>query len=259
VAAAFRYRLLFIGANHVPGGTWLHAPARDARAFSDRFRGWGYDAPGSHRLLVQQEANRPRIVAELGRAIAQPDLDLLLIYWAGHLSGTARHHALATNGDVPGTPGEPLGLEMVTSALGLAPGVRHRILILDACNAIAARSELAAVGRHVSRDECAAVFAAGGDEHSREALRRGHFTGALLEQLPPGARGVPPKGDLLQALKTGAEHLVARRREQPFIGVYGSAEPLILPEQDDAEPAASRRARVVLHPSARAADTRRRA
>ncbi len=241
----FRYRLLFVGVNAVPGGTWLHAPARDAKAVSERFRGWGYDAPACHRLLIHQHASRSRILSELRRAIAQADLDLLLIYWAGHLSSAGRLHVLATNGDTPDAPAEAIGVEILTAALGLSAGARHRVLILDACNAVAAKGELAGLSRSVAGGECAAVFAAGGsDELSREALRRGHFTGALLEQLPP--RGGPPKIDLLQALRTGADQLVARRREQPFVGVYGSGAPLHLPDLRQIE-------------SARSSDTRKRA
>ena len=95
----FRYRLLFVGVNTVPGGPPLHAAARDAEAMSARFRGWGYDYRTRHVLLLNQDATATRVTDEIQSARAAADLDLLLIYWAGHLHANGRKHLLSTHDD----------------------------------------------------------------------------------------------------------------------------------------------------------------
>jgi caspase domain-containing protein len=228
-APSFRYRLLFVGVNAVPGSPPLHAAARDAEAMSARFRGWGYDNPARHCLLLNQEATAARVLDEVRSASAAATLDLLLIYWAGHLHVSGRKHILTTHDD--GTDGaNGIGLDVITGAIGLAAGVPHRVLVLDTCNAAAAHPQLGALSRHGADDECVAVLAAGGtDAMSREDHRRGYFTGALLEQMPRDTRGLPPHIDVVQALRVGAEHLIGRRQEQPFIGIYGTETELRLP------------------------------
>jgi hypothetical protein len=229
----FRYRLLFVGVNAVPGGTGMNAPARDAVAMSERFRSWGLASSACNRLLTRQDATRERILAELGRITARPDLDLLLIYWAGHLT-PGREPMLSTSGAEPGTCGEALGLDLLTSALAFPARARHRVLILDTCHAGDAAGPLDRTGEDVEDDECVAVFAAGcGEPSTRETPRRGHFTGALLEALPPGLRGAPPKTDLLRAWRYASDVHAVRWADRPVVGVYGTGEPLILPDRRD--------------------------
>jgi hypothetical protein len=228
---SFRYRLLFVGVNAVPGSPPLHAAARDAEAMSARFRGWGYEAGARHRLLLNQDATAARVLDEVRSASAAADLDLLLIYWAGHLHANGRKHILTTHDDGADTGSNGIGLDVLTGAIGRAAGVPHRLLILDTCNAAAAHSPLGALSRHVADEECVAVLAAGGsDAMSREDHRRGYFTGALLEQLPRDTRGLPPNIDVLHALRVGADHLTERRQEKPFVGVYGTETELRLPD-----------------------------
>jgi hypothetical protein len=229
---SFRYRLLFVGVNAVPGSSPLHAAARDAEAMSARFRGWGYDDGARHRLLLNQDATTARVLDEIRSASAAADLDLLLIYWAGHLHASGRKHILTTHDDGADAGSNGIGLDVLTGAIGRAAGVPHRVLILDTCNAAAAHSALGAMSRNGALDEeCVAVLAAGGsDAMSREDHRRGYFTGALLEQMPRDTRGLPPNMDVLQALRVGAEHLAERRQEKPFIGVYGTETELRLPD-----------------------------
>jgi len=227
---SFRYRLLFVGVNAVPGHPPLHAAARDAEAMSARFRGWGYDHRARHVLLLNQEATAARVTDEIQSARSAADLDLLLIYWAGHLHGAGRKHTLATHDagveDVP----TGIGLDIVTNAIGLARGVAHRVLILDACHATLAHGQLQALSRHVADEECVTVLASGaGDPMSREDLRRGYFTGALLEQMPRDTRGLPPGIDLLAAWRTAAEHLAGRRQEPTLVAVSGPEMELRLP------------------------------
>ena len=224
---SFRYRLLFVGINTVPGSPPLHAAARDAEAMSSRFRGWGYDNPTRHRLLLNEEVTAARVLDEIRSASSAATLDLLLIYWAGHLHTSGRKHILTTHDD---DSAAGIGLDVLTGAIALASGVPHRVLILDTCNAAAAHSQLGALSRHSADEECVAVLAAGGtDAMSREDHRRGYFSGALLEQMPRDTRGLPPNIDVMQALRGGAEHMIGRRREQPFIGIYGTETELRLP------------------------------
>jgi len=226
----FRYRLVFVGVNTVPGGPPLHAAARDAEAMSARFRGWGYDHRTRHVLLLNQDATATRVTDEIQSARAAADLDLLLIYWAGHLHANGRKPLLSTHDDGVDGNANTIGLDVLTTAIGLAAGVPHRVLILDACNGAAAHPQLQSVSRHAADDECVAVLASGAsDAMSREDFRRGYFTGSLLEQLPRDTRGLPPNIDLVHALRAGVEHHTGRRREAPFVGVYGTEAELRLP------------------------------
>jgi hypothetical protein len=228
---SFRYRLLFVGVNAVPGGPSLQAAGRDAEAMSARFAGWGYASRARHRLLTDRDATRDRVLDEIQGAAGATGLDLLLVYWAGHLTPGTRRHILTTwDHDAEGKGGG-IGLDVLTGAVAGAKGVRHRVLVLDVCNALAAVPQLTALGRQVDPAETLAVFAAGGgDRDSREYPRRGYFTGGLLEQLPCDTRGLAPQVDLLQALRAGADRLVPRRhREQPTVVVAGADTPLRLP------------------------------
>lgn len=227
---SFRYRLLFVGVNAVPGGPSLHAAARDAEAMAGRFASWGYASRSRHRLLVCQDATRERVLDEIQSAAGTPDLDLLLIYWAGHLVPGARKHVLTTTDQTSDGSAGGIGLDIVTGAIAGPKGVRHRVLILDACNAAAAAAHLSGMSRQVEAGESLAVFAAGGsDRDGREHPRRGYFTGSLLEQMPCDMRGLPPQFDLIQALRAGADRLAPRRREQPLVVVSAADQPLRLP------------------------------
>lgn len=166
--------------------------------------------------MVGPDASAERVHEELKQVCSADPIDLLLIYWAGHLETHGRKHVLAT------VDGQGVSLEDVTGALA-ASTARHRVLILDACNAAGAHGPLSGLGKSAN-GQTVAIFAAGGtDGMSREDLRRGYFTGVLLEQLPRYTRGLAPEIDLLQALRTGAEQMPARRSEQAFIAVTADA------------------------------------
>ena len=226
----FRYRLLFIGVNTVPGAPPLHAAARDAEAMSARFRGWGYDHRARHVLLLNHDATAARVTDEIQSARSAADLDLLLIYWAGHLHTNGRKHTLTTHDDGVDGSATGISLELLTNAIGLAKGVAHRVLILDACHASPAHPQLKALSRHPSDDECVTVLASGAaDAMTREDLRRGYFTGSLLEQMPRDTRGLPPGVDLLAAWRTGVEQFAARRHEPVLVGASSAELELRLP------------------------------
>lgn len=226
----FRYRLLFVGVNATAGQPPLHAAARDAEAMSARFRAWGYDHRSRHVVLLNQEATAPRVIDEIQSARSAADLDLLLIYWAGHMHSSGRKHVLATHDDGVDGSATGVGLDVVTNAIALARGVAHRVLILDACHAGLAQAPLRALTRHTADEECVTVLASGAsDPMSREDLRRGYFTGALLEQMPRDTRGLPPMIDLLAAWRAGAEHFAMRRQEPTLVGMSSPEMELRLP------------------------------
>lgn len=193
---------------------------------SARFRGWGYDQRARHCLLLNREVTAARITDELASLKPAAELDLLLIYWAGTLNGHTRKTTL-TSGD--GNLDQSIAVDGLVEAIGSTPA-KHRVLILDVCNASAAASQLGSLSRRAEAAGCVTVLAAGGTTPmEREDWRRGYFTGALLEQLPRDTRGLPPNIDLIHALRTGADHLLARRQEQPIVTTYGDVTELRLP------------------------------
>ena len=85
------------------------------------------------------------------------------------------------------------------------------------------------------------------DALRREHHRRGYLTGALLEQLCPGAE--PPRADFLTALRTAADRLATALRQHPVLSIDATAAPLHLPSMRD--PFGSR-ARLLALPSGHA-------
>jgi Caspase domain len=226
LSSSFRYRLLFVGVNAVPDAPPLQAAARDAEALSARFRGWGFNDPVRHRLLVNSDARASIIQGELESAAREADLDLLLIYWAGHME-TRRRHGFATAPEA--SSDASISLESLTSAIGSARA-QHRVLILDACNAGSAALPLRRLSRAVPATDCAAILAStSGVALSREHHRRGYLTGVLLEHLAIASRFQTPTGDLLEVMRATSACLSTRLNQPPFLGIYGSASPLLLP------------------------------
>jgi hypothetical protein len=86
-----------------------------------------------------------------------------------------------------------------------------------------------------------AVLASGAaDAMTREDLRRGYFTGSLLEQMPRDTRGLPPGVDLLAAWRTGVEQFATRRHEPALVGASAELE-LRLPVPSGRGPVDSRK------------------
>lgn len=229
----YRYRLLFVGVNTPCEGPPLQAAVRDAEAMSDRFRGWGYVDAERHRLLVRDEATTPNILSSLDQAAAEPGLDLLLVYWAGPMLARGRSHVLATACDPESGPAT-LNLEALTSAMATAQATRHRVLILDTCTTTARTSSPDGTAPHLNRltrlasahPDVAVLAVSAPDALRREHHRRGYLTGALLEQLSPGAD--PPKADLLAALRVTADRLATTLHQHPVLSIAEPHEPLHL-------------------------------
>lgn len=230
----YRYRLLFVGVNTPCEGPPLQAAVRDAEAMSDRFRGWGYADPAKHHLLVHDEATVPNVLQSLDPAASDPRLDLLLVYWAGPMIARGRAHVLATACD-PNQGPATLNLEALTSAMAAAPDARHRVLILDTCTTTARTTAPDETAPHLNRltrlalahPDVAVLAVSAPDALRREHHRRGYLTGALLEQLCPGAE--PPKADLLAALRVTADRLSTTLHQHPVLSIAEPHEPLLLP------------------------------
>lgn len=229
----YRYRLLFVGVNTPCDGPPLQAAVRDAEALSDRFRGWGYVDPARHHLLVGAQATVSNVLEHLADAAAEPDLDLLLVYWAGPMLAKGRAHVFATACDPDAGP-VTLPLETLTDTLAAAPAARHRVLILDTCTTTALSTPEDETAPHLGRltrfasahADVAVLAVSAPDALRREHHRRGYLTGALLEQLCPGAE--PPKGDVLAALRAAADRLTGWR-QQPVLSIAETMSPLHLP------------------------------
>ena len=214
-------------------GPPLRAAVRDAEAMSERFHGWGYQDAERHRLLVRDEATAPNVLDHLHTTARERNLDLLLVYWAGPMHARGRAHVLATAG-APDGGGATLTLETLTEEMAAAPNVRHRVLILDTCSTTERTApeptapHLNRLSRLASAQPDVAVLAINApDALRREHHRRGYLTGALLEQLCPGAE--PPRTDFLAALRAAAERLATVLRQHPVLSIAATASPLHLP------------------------------
>jgi hypothetical protein len=250
VPEPYQYRLLFVGVNTAFEGPPLRAAVRDAEAMSDRFRGWGYQDTERHRLLVRERATAANVLDHLQTTAREPDLDLLLVYWAGPMLARCRAHVLATACPPDDDGAATLNLESLTDAIAAA-NARHRVLILDTCATTEGTApdptapHLNRLTRLASAHAAVAVLAISApDALRREHHRRGYLTGALLEQLCPGAE--PPRADFLGALRSAADRLETALGQHPVLWIAETAGPLHLPSMRDGD---APRARVLAMPS----------
>ena len=81
----FRYHLLSIGVNHEANGATIRAAERDAFGISWTFAQLGYWRVERNRCLAGAQATPSAIDAHLAYCAQFAELDLLLIYWSGHL------------------------------------------------------------------------------------------------------------------------------------------------------------------------------
>src|SRR5260221_5316643 len=109
----FRYPLLSIGVNREANGASVRSAERDAFGISWTFAQLGYWRAERNRCLTGAQATAPAVGAHLTHCGSLDDLDLLLIYWSGHLFTVA-----------------PL-----VEALARDGGARLRVLIVDTCHA----------------------------------------------------------------------------------------------------------------------------
>lgn len=197
----FRYHLLSIGVNREANGHSVRSAERDAFGVSWTFAQLGYWRAERNRCLTGLQATAQAIDAHLAHGAALDDLDLLLVYWSGHL----------------------FTVDPIVDALAREGGARLRVLIVDTCHADdrirrleQAIDALPEARRPIALASCAA------DARARENSVNGFFTGALLRQLRrprrPGTRTL----DLLDAFNRAADEAVARIGREPLFSSNGA-------------------------------------
>jgi len=179
----------------------VRSAERDAFGVSWTFAQLGYWRADRNRCLTGGQATPSAIEAHLAHGAGLDDLDLLLLFWSGHV------HSI-----------DPL-----IDALDTKPGARLRVVIVDTCDA---SDELALIEKAVRPfpDERRPVLLASCaiDSRARENSVHGFFTGALLRQLRrprrPGAKTI----DLLDAFNRASDESVSQTGREPLFRSNGS-------------------------------------
>ena len=197
----FRYHLLSIGVNRESNGATVRSAERDAFGMSWTFAQLGYWRAERNRCLTGAQASPAAIEAHLSHCGSIADLDLLMVFWSGHV----------------------FAIDPIIEMLMLPADARLRVLIVDTCHADdrlrkleGALSALPDTQRPVALASCAA------DGRARENSVNGFFTGALLRQLRrprrPGTRSL----DLLDAFNRAADEAVGRVGQNPLFATNGA-------------------------------------
>ena len=197
----FRYHLLSIGVNRESNGATVRSAERDAFGISWTFAQLGYWRAERNRCLTGAQATPSAIDAHLSHCGSIADLDLLMIYWSGHV----------------------FAIDPMVEALAQKVDARLRVLIVDTCHADdrmrkleASLADLPDAQRPVALASCAV------DGRARENSVHGFFTGALLRQLRrprrPGTRSL----DLLDAFNRATDEAVNRVGQEPLFTANGA-------------------------------------
>ena len=200
-AKDFRYHLLSIGVNHDANGASVRSAERDAFGVSWTFGQLGYWRADRNRCLTGAQATPTSIHAHLAHCAGLEDLDLLLLFWSGHL------HSVASLVDTVAGSGR----------------ARLRVVIVDTCHA-EDRLRRLEDGLAALPDDCRPAFLAScaPDSLARENSVHGFFTAALLRQLRrprrPGARTL----DLLDAFNRATDEAVSRTGREPLFRSNGA-------------------------------------
>jgi hypothetical protein len=201
VARDFRYHLLSIGVNHEANGATVRSAERDAFGVSWTFAQLGYWRADRNRCLTGAQATPSAIDAHLEYGSSLDDLDLLLLFWSGHL--------------------HPTGSLM--AALDADPRARLRIVIVDTCHAHEAVRDVAKAVDAMSGDRRPVLLAScAADSRTRENSVHGFFTGALLRQLRRPRRPGTKTLDLLDAFNRTTDEAVSRTGCEPTFRSNGA-------------------------------------
>ena len=196
----FRYHLLSIGVNREANGATVRSAERDAFAISWTFAQLGYWRAERNRCLTGGQATPPAIDAHLASCAALEELDLVLLYWSGHLFHDAA---------------------VVETLAGVA--ARLRVLIVDTCHADDRVKRIEAAIETVPEDRRPVVLAScAPDARARENSVNGFFTGALLRQLRRPRRPGVKTLDLLDAFNRAADDAVRRTGREPLFSTNGA-------------------------------------
>src|SRR4029450_512122 len=95
----FRYHLLSIGVNRDANGATVRSAERDAFGISWTFAERGYWRAERNRGLTGAEATAAAIDAHLAYSAGLEDLDLLLVFYSGHVFSIDPIVALLTRAD----------------------------------------------------------------------------------------------------------------------------------------------------------------
>ncbi len=197
----FRYHLLSIGVNREANGATVRSAERDAFGISWTFAQLGYWRAEHNRCLTGAQATPSAIDAHLASSAGLGDLDLLLIFWSGHL----------------------FDIDPLVEALARAGDTRFRVLVVDTCHADNGIRRLEEALATIPDDRRPVVLAScAKDSRARENSVHGFFTGALLRQLRrprrPGARTL----DLLDAFNRATDESVSRTGREPLHASNGA-------------------------------------
>jgi len=197
----FRYHLLSIGVNREANGATVRSAERDAFGISWTFAQLGYWRAERNRCLTGTQATPPAIDAHLSSCTSLDDLDLLLLFWSGHLFN-----------DAP-----------VVETLAAVPSARLRVLIVDTCHAEDRMRRLEQALDKLPDDRRPIVLAScAPDSKARENSVHGFFTGALLRQLRRPRRPGSKTLDLLDAFNRTADEAVGRVGREPLFSTNGA-------------------------------------
>jgi len=197
----FRYHLLSIGVNREANGATVRSAERDAFGLSWTFAQLGYWRAERNRCLTGAQATPQAIDAHLASCSALEDLDLLLLFWSGHLFHDAG----------------------VIETLAGVQDARLRVLIVDTCHADDRIKRLEAALETVPEERRPVVLAScAPDTRSRENSVNGFFTGALLRQLRRPRRPGVKTLDLLDAFNRAADDAVRRTGREPLFSTNGA-------------------------------------
>jgi hypothetical protein len=94
LARDFRYHLLSIGVNREANGASVRSAERDAFGVSWTFAQLGYWRADRSRCLTGTQATPSAIDAHLEHGTTLDGLDLLLVFWSGHLHSTDSRAAI---------------------------------------------------------------------------------------------------------------------------------------------------------------------
>lgn len=199
----FSYHLLSIGVNRDANGTSVRSAERDAFGISWTFAQLGYWRAGGNRCLTGTQATAAAITAHLAHCATLQDVDLLLLYWSGHI----------------------FGVDSIVDAFERAANVRRRVIVIDTCHADDRVRRLHDAARSLPEKDRPVVLAScAPDGRARENSVHGFFTGALLRQLRrprrPGTRTL----DLLDAFNRASDEAVGHTGCEPLFTANGAGQ-----------------------------------
>jgi Caspase domain len=201
VTRDFRYHLLSIGVNREANGASVRSAERDAFGVSWTFAQLGYWRADRNRCLTGDQATPSAIDAHLAYSTSIQELDLLLLFWSGHL-----HSA-----------------DSLIAALDAPASARLRIVILDTCHADDSLNRIERAVNATGDDRRPVLLAScAADSRARENSVHGFFTGALLRQLRRPRRPGTKTLDLLDAFNRATDEAVGRVGREPLFRSNGA-------------------------------------